>query len=50
MKVAFKKSFLKDLKTLRDKQLKNSIAKAIEEVEEAKELTRTKKSEKDGRL
>jgi len=46
MKVAFKKSFLKDLKKLRDKQLKNSIAKAIEEVEEAKEPAQIKNLKK----
>lgn len=46
MNVAFKKSFLKDLKKLRDKQLKNSIAKAIEEVEAAKELTQVKNLKK----
>lgn len=46
MKVAFKKSFLKDLKKLRDKQLKNSIAKAIEDMEAAKELTQVKNLKK----
>ncbi len=46
MKIAFKKSFLKDLKKLRDKQLKNSIAKAIEDVEAAKELTQVKNLKK----
>lgn len=46
MKTAFKKSFLKEVKKLTDKQLKNSIFDIIENIEAAENLAQVKKSEK----
>lgn len=46
MKVEYKKSFLKDLKKLKNKNLKNSILNCIEEVESApniRQITNLKK-------
>ena len=39
MKVEFKKSFLKELKKLKNKNLKNSIADCIVQVESAENVT-----------
>jgi mRNA interferase RelE/StbE len=38
MKVEFTKSFLKDLKKIKDKRLKTSLSSVIQEVETAKQL------------
>lgn len=46
MKTAFKKSFLKDLKKLRDKKLKQSIVEVIEQVEAATDLSGIKNLKK----
>lgn len=42
MKTAFKKSFLKEVKKITDKKLKNSIADVIEQVEAAENLSQLK--------
>ena len=39
MKVEFKKSFLKDLKTIKNSNLKKSIANSIIEIENSKDLS-----------
>ena len=39
MKTDFKKSFLKDIKNLNDKKLKQSIQKAIEDVKKADSIS-----------
>ncbi len=39
MKVEFKKSFLKDLKTIKNSNLKNSIANCIMEIENSQDLS-----------
>jgi mRNA interferase RelE/StbE len=39
MKVEFKKSFLKDLKTIKNSNLKKSIASCIIEIENSKDLS-----------
>lgn len=46
MKVEFKKSFLKELHKLRNKSLKNSIARCIEQVESAGSVTQIKNIKK----
>ena len=46
MKVEFKKSFLKELKKLKNKSLKNSIADCIIQVESAENITGIKNLKK----
>jgi len=46
MKVEFKKSFLKELKKLKNKSLKNSIAECIIQVESAENIAHIKNSKK----
>lgn len=46
MKVEFKKSFLKELKKLKNKSLKNSIAESIIQVESAKNIAHIKNLKK----
>ncbi|MDZ4663277.1 MAG: type II toxin-antitoxin system RelE/ParE family toxin [Bacteroidota bacterium] len=46
MKVEFKKSFVKDLKKLKNKSLKSSIADCIVQVESASNLTHIKNLKK----
>ena len=46
MKVEFKKSFLKELKKLRNKSLKHSIAECITEVESANNISHIKNLKK----
>jgi mRNA interferase RelE/StbE len=46
MKVEFKKSFLKELKKLKDKKLKNSIAEAINQTELAENISQIKNLKK----
>ena len=46
MKAEFKKSFLKEIKKLRDKNLKNSVANCIIEVETATNLQQIKNFKK----
>lgn len=46
MKVAFKKSFLKELQKLRNKGLKNSIAESIIQVESAHSITQIRNIKK----
>lgn len=46
MKVEFKKSFLKELKKLKDKHLKNSIAECIFHIESADNLSHIKNLKK----
>jgi len=46
MKVAFKKSFLKELKNIKNKSLKNSIAQCILQVETAHNLSEIKNLKK----
>ncbi|MBP9067940.1 MAG: type II toxin-antitoxin system RelE/ParE family toxin [Bacteroidia bacterium] len=46
MKVEFKKSFLKELKKLKNKSLKNSIAESIVQVESAENITHIKNLKK----
>ncbi len=46
MKVEFKKSFLKELKKLKNKSLKNSIADCIVQVESAENISHIKNLKK----
>ena len=46
MKVEFKKSFLKELKKLKNRSLKNSIAESIIQVESAKNIAQIKNLKK----
>jgi mRNA interferase RelE/StbE len=46
MKVEFKKSFLKELKKLKNKSLKNSIAESIIQVESAENIANIKNLKK----
>ena len=46
MKVEFKNSFLKELKKLKNKSLKNSIADCIEQVESAQNISQIKNLKK----
>lgn len=46
MKVVFKKSFLKEIQKLKNKQLKNSIAECIIQVESANSLNQVKNLKK----
>jgi len=46
MKVEFKKSFLKELKKLKNKSLKNSISDAIVQVESAENVAQIKNVKK----
>ena len=46
MKVDFKKSFLKEVKKLRNKNLQNDIASAIVQVESAENVTQIKNLKK----
>ena len=46
MKVEFKKSFLKDLKNLKNKSLQNSIYKCIIQVESAESISEIKNIKK----
>jgi mRNA interferase RelE/StbE len=46
MKVVFKKSFLKEIRKLKNKQLKDSIADCINEVESAKGINQIRNIKK----
>jgi mRNA interferase RelE/StbE len=46
MKVEFKKSFLKDIKKLKNKQLKNSVAECIENIESSANPSKIKNIKK----
>jgi mRNA interferase RelE/StbE len=46
MKIDFKKSFLKELKKLKNKSLKNAIQECIFQVESAEDLTQIKNIKK----
>jgi len=46
MKVSFKKSFLKELKKLKNKQLKNAISECIIQVELAENISQIKNLKK----